>query len=59
MIDDEGMSSGSVFCVIFFSACLVYFGGGILVRKFMRGAEGYEMIPHFEFWNGLPSLIRV
>jgi len=55
---DEGMSGGTAFCLFFFIVCCVYFGGGILVRKFARGAEGNEMLPHYEFWSDLPNLIR-
>jgi hypothetical protein len=56
---DEGYSGGSTFCLLFFFTMLVYFGGGIVVRKFIRGAEGPEIIPHYDFWNDLPNLIRV
>jgi cation-dependent mannose-6-phosphate receptor len=55
---DTGYSGGTVFCILFFTACLLYFGGGIIVRKFLRGAEGQEMVPHYEFWSDLPNLIR-
>jgi len=51
------MSGGTIFCVLFFVSCLIYFVGGVVLRKFMRGAEGLEIFPHYEFWTGLPSLI--
>lgn len=56
---DEGMSGGTAFCLFFFFICFVYFGGGIIVRKFLRGAEGPEIIPHYEFWNDIPNLVKV
>lgn len=56
---DDGMSGGTAFCLLFMFVCLVYFGGGIVIRKFLRGAEGPEMIPHYEFWKDVPNLIRV
>ncbi len=56
---DDGYSGGTTFCILFFITCLAYFGGGILIRKVLRGAEGREMIPHVDFWSDLPFLIRV
>lgn len=56
---DDGMSGGTAFCLLFSFVCLVYFGGGMAIRKFLRGAEGVEMIPHYEFWREVPDLIRV
>ena len=32
---------------------------GILVMKFVKGADGVEMVPNLELWKGLPSLIKV
>jgi hypothetical protein len=55
----SGLSLGSVFDILFFSAGSIYLFGGILIRKFMRGAEGKELIPHYEFWSEIPILIRV
>jgi cation-dependent mannose-6-phosphate receptor len=58
IVFDEGMSGGSVFTLLFFTALAIYFGGGILLRRFMRGAEGVEQIPHYAFWADLPNLIK-
>jgi len=55
----EGASLGTVFDILFFTGFGIYFIGGMAVRKFMRGAEGQEIIPHYEFWADLPLLIRV
>ena len=59
IIYDDGLSGGSVFCLLFFSGLALYFGGGMAIRKFVRGAEGQEMIPHYDFWVDLPNLIKV
>ena len=59
IIYDDGLSGGSVFCLLFFTGLALYFGGGMALRKFMRGADGQEMIPHYEFWADLPYLIKV
>lgn len=53
------MGSGTTFDIVFFTLIGIYFVGGMVIRKFLRGAEGYEMIPHNEFWADLPFLIRV
>lgn len=57
--EDDGLSIGTIFDLFFFIGGFIYFIGGMLVRKYFRGAEGKEMIPHYEFWSDLPLLIRV
>lgn len=37
----------------------IYFFGGILVLKFIRGAKGVEMIPNHEFWCRVVNLVKV
>ncbi|XP_018322197.1 uncharacterized protein LOC108734927 [Agrilus planipennis] len=54
----RGLSTGSVLLIIFFVCLTVYLVGGVLVLHFLRGARGKEMIPNYEFWSGLPSLVR-
>ncbi|XP_067649906.1 cation-dependent mannose-6-phosphate receptor-like [Haliotis asinina] len=53
-----GLSTGSVLVIIFFVSLLVYLIAGIMFLKFVRKAEGTEMIPNYEFWTAMPSLIR-
>ncbi|XP_046565577.1 uncharacterized protein LOC124274270 isoform X2 [Haliotis rubra] len=54
-----GLSTGSVLVIIFFVFLLVYLIAGILFLKFVRKAEGTEMVPNYvEFWAALPSYIR-
>ena len=44
----------------FFVLAFVYLFCGILFRKFKMGAEGLtEMVPNYEFWADIPSLIKV
>ena len=44
----------------FFVLALVYLICGILIKKFKMRAEGLtEMVPNYEFWADIPSLIKV
>ena len=54
-----GLSTGSLLVILFFVSVGVYFIGGIIVLKALRGATGWEMVPNHEFWCKLPSLVRV
>lgn len=55
---DHGLSAGSILLIIFFVGAFVYLFGGILFSSVMKGASGFESIPHYEFWLDLPLLIR-
>ena len=45
---------------IFFVLAFVYLICGILIKKFKMGSEGLtEMVPNYEFWADIPSLINV
>lgn len=52
------LSTGSVFCIIYFVVLLVYFVGGSAIMYFARGARGVEVVPNYEFWCSLPGLVR-
>lgn len=52
------LSTGSIFCIIFFTAAVIYFLGGGVIMYTARGARGVEVIPNFEFWASLPGLMR-
>lgn len=54
-----GLSTGSLLVILFFVSVGVYFIGGIIVLKALRGATGWEMVPNHDFWCKLPSLVRV
>lgn len=53
-----GLSTGSVLVIIFFLFATLYFVGGAVALKLLRGAEGREMIPNYDFWVDLPNLVR-
>ncbi|XP_054262706.1 uncharacterized protein LOC128986380 [Macrosteles quadrilineatus] len=53
-----GLSMGSVLVIMLLVFTLVYFGGGMLTLRILRGAEGKEMIPNIDFWTDLPYLVR-
>lgn len=51
-----GLSGGSVILILFFVGVLLYLVGGVLLNH-SNGARGWEMLPHYQFWSELPSLI--
>uniref|UniRef100_A0A1B6M2D3 Autophagy-related protein 27 n=1 Tax=Graphocephala atropunctata TaxID=36148 RepID=A0A1B6M2D3_9HEMI len=53
-----GISTGSVLVIMLLVFTLVYFVGGMLTLRLLRGAEGREMIPNIDFWMDLPYLVR-
>ncbi|KAK7863225.1 hypothetical protein R5R35_001439 [Gryllus longicercus] len=52
------LSTGSVLVIMFIVFSSLYFVGGALVLKLLRGAEGREMIPNYDFWVSLPGLVK-
>lgn len=54
----SGLSGGFIFIIIFFSVCFVYFVGGIIYNKKIKGADGKELIPNFDKWELLPGLVK-
>lgn len=55
---NEGLSTGSIMVIFFFVILCCYLVGGMLFQKIVKGAEGREIIPHYEFWFDFPLLIR-
>lgn len=55
----DSLSTGSILVILFFVFTTLYFAGGALVLKLLRGAEGREMIPNYDFWVDLPKLVNV
>ncbi|XP_035688927.1 uncharacterized protein LOC118424462 isoform X2 [Branchiostoma floridae] len=53
-----GLSAGSTMCILLTVFVLVYVAGGMLFLRFVRGAEGTEMIPNYEFWADFPYLVK-
>ncbi|KAL8609835.1 hypothetical protein ACOMHN_020670 [Nucella lapillus] len=54
----SGLGTGYILFILFFVFIIVYWVGGILYMKFVRRAEGLEIIPNYEFWKELPLLIQ-
>ncbi|EFN66633.1 Cation-dependent mannose-6-phosphate receptor [Camponotus floridanus] len=55
----KGLSTGSVLLILFFTVTGIYFIGGIVTLRILRGATGWEMLPNHDFWSNLPLLVRV
>ncbi|XP_078572005.1 uncharacterized protein LOC144859336 isoform X1 [Branchiostoma floridae x Branchiostoma japonicum] len=53
-----GLSAGSTMCILLTVFVLVYVAGGMVFLRFVRGAEGTEMIPNYEFWADFPYLVK-
>ncbi|XP_038055352.1 uncharacterized protein LOC119727523 [Patiria miniata] len=53
-----GISIGSVMCIIVSVLIIVYVVAGVLFMKFVRHAEGMEIIPNRNIWGGLFRSIR-
>lgn len=49
--EETGRSILTTIFMIFLVLFLLYFLGGFLVLRFIRGARGWEAIPHGEFWS--------
>ncbi|XP_031830107.1 uncharacterized protein LOC116425928 [Nomia melanderi] len=58
LIRTYGLSTGSLLLIFFFVITGIYFIGGAITLKLLRGATGWEMIPNHKFWRDLPSLVR-
>lgn len=54
----KGLSVGSILLIIFFVFTGIYFIGGIIALKSLRGATGWEMIPNYTFWQEVSSLVK-
>lgn len=57
-IKNDGLSAGSILCILFFCSLAVYFIAGSIYRYQKKEARGIEMIPNIDFWRGLPSLVK-
>ncbi|XP_071102681.1 cation-dependent mannose-6-phosphate receptor-like [Haliotis cracherodii] len=54
----SGLSTGSILVILFFVLLVAYLIAGILFLRFIRKAEGLELVPNYDFWTAIPSLIR-
>ncbi|XP_013774146.1 cation-dependent mannose-6-phosphate receptor-like [Limulus polyphemus] len=53
---NKHLSSGSVFCIIFFTLTGIYLTVGFLYKRLIVGARGLEQIPHYSFWRDFGNL---
>ncbi|KAK3916926.1 Cation-dependent mannose-6-phosphate receptor [Frankliniella fusca] len=53
----EGISSGALFLIIMIVLWLAYILIGSVANHLISGATGWEMIPHYEFWRNLPTML--
>lgn len=58
MEDYSKPSTGTVLLIMLFVVAVSYFLIGATVNAFYIGARGVEIIPHVDFWRGLPGLVR-
>jgi 1,2-dihydroxy-3-keto-5-methylthiopentene dioxygenase len=54
----SSLSIGSILLIVFFGLLIVYFVGGMVYNRAVRGSQGVEMIPQYRFWTGLPGVIK-
>lgn len=52
------LSTGSVLVILFMIFVALYLILGIVHSSLTRGAHGWELIPHYEFWSDFPLLVR-
>ncbi|XP_072028380.1 uncharacterized protein [Amphiura filiformis] len=55
---DTGLSIGSLLCILFPVAVILYLVLGGIFMKFVRGAEGKEVIPNVSIWMEFPMLVK-
>lgn len=53
-----GIGGGTVFIIILIVLAFVYLVGFALFYHFRHQRRGVELIPHREFWTGLPGYAR-
>ncbi|XP_072015464.1 uncharacterized protein [Amphiura filiformis] len=55
---DQGLSAGSILCIIFSLAVVVYLVGGFIFSSLVQKKSGREAIPNYGFWIEVPGLIK-
>lgn len=53
----SALSWGSTMLIIILVLVVCYVGGFVAWNKFRNGMTGWELLPHVEFWKGIPSLV--
>lgn len=51
-------SIGSVLCIIFLIAIVVYIFGGLSYNRYNKRIIDAKVFPHYEFWKELPLLVK-
>ena len=54
----QPLSWGWWFIILSGVATLAYFGGGTAYNARVRGEEGMDVIPHWQYWQMLPGLVK-
>jgi len=52
------LSGGSILLIMVFVLVVVYFAAGAVFMKFIRHAEGIEIVPNVHFWTAIPGLTK-
>ncbi|GBM40630.1 hypothetical protein AVEN_251002-1 [Araneus ventricosus] len=55
---EDHLSAGSVLVILLMIGICFYLILGIIHSSLTRGAHGWELIPHYEFWVDFPLLVR-
>ncbi|GFU07063.1 uncharacterized protein NPIL_135881 [Nephila pilipes] len=55
---ESHLSTGSVLVILLMIGVALYLVLGIIHSSLTRGAHGWELIPHHEFWADFPLLVR-
>ncbi|XP_068716301.1 uncharacterized protein [Montipora foliosa] len=56
---NKRLSTGSILLIVFFTLLLLYLVGGIVIKRYKMGVQTMpEMIPNYELWAQIPSLIK-
>jgi len=53
-----GLSDGSIILIALLVSLILYCVIGMIWNKKKRGATGKELIPNYDFWSGLPGLVK-
>ncbi|KAK7109085.1 hypothetical protein V1264_013193 [Littorina saxatilis] len=54
----DGLSVGSILCIVLIATLFVYVAAGIAIQKGVRKASGKEVIPNYTVWSAVPGLIK-
>ncbi|XP_071812370.1 uncharacterized protein [Apostichopus japonicus] len=57
-VETDGLSFGSIICITFACIFVTYLVAGVLFMKYVRKAEGREVIPNYSLWAEVPGLVK-